>query len=252
MEINEEYINDYVKMAQQGDKEIHNALIRKYKTLVRAVIKKRMYDYSMGAKGIEQADLIQVGLMGLNKAILDYDFRKNVKFTTWATENIKSAVARYTRDVNLGMYLSRGAKELYKDYKHKKNELSYQLGREPTVEEVAEELNCECEKLQSVLKAYNMTSLESDPKHLTKILEKTFNQDECIFTKILIEKAISTLDDISKYIIIQRYFNDKSQAEIAKKIGKSQMYVSRKESDSKRKMKDYLISIGYEGVEDEN
>ena len=257
MEINEEYINDYVRAAQKGDKEIHEALLKKYECLIKSVINKIHFSYKRGGQGIEMDDLIQVGLIGLNKSILDYDFRKNVKFTTWATINIKSEISRYIRDTNLGMRVSRGAKELYKDYKQKKVELMDKLGREPNLREIAAELNVNEVNLNYIIRAYEVSSLDINQSILNDGKEvqlkdmaeyaHSYPEQDIILDKIMIEKAISILDDISQIIIKKRYFEEKSQAEIAKLIGKSQMYVSRKESDSREKMKDYLISVGYYG-----
>ena len=126
---------------------------------------------------------------------------------------------------------------------------------------MAAALNVDVTNLNRIIIAYEVSSLDTDKSVLhtgKEVKLKDIAEYECayqdqdiILDKIMIEKAISVLDDVSKIIIVRRYFKEQSQAEIAKAIGKSQMYVSRKEKESRKKMKDYLISIGYGGDQNE-
>lgn len=175
---------------------------------------------------VEYEDLYSVGCIGLCKAAKKFDENKGFKFSTYAVPVILGEIKQLLRDNN-PIKVSRSLKELSLKANRENNRLKLQLGREPTITELAKSLNTSAEHLSEALNAsLVIKSLDTDThlfcKEKTEIEEKTD-------AKITILQALDNLEQNDKKIIVLRYFKDKTQTEVAKELGLTQVQISRRE-----------------------
>lgn len=200
-------------------------------------------------RGYEIEDLYQIGVIGFIKAIKRFDYFYDVKLSTYAVPYIIGEIKIFLRDDGI-IKVSRGLKEL--NYKIKLLEQKYEKDEEKlTIEKVAKELKASKE---DILLAQNMTrnvesinSYCSDDSETEKeeilLTNKNENQENDIVQKIILKDAIKKLDTKEKELIILRYFKEKTQMEIAKMYGISQVQVSRMEKKILQKMRDDIKEI---------
>lgn len=200
-------------------------------------------------RGYEIEDLYQIGVIGFIKAIKRFDYSYDVKLSTYAVPYIIGEIKIFLRDDGI-IKVSRGLKEL--NYKIKLLEQKYEKDEEKlTIEKVAKELKASKE---DILLAQNMTrnvesinSYCSDDSETEKeeilLTNKNENQENDIVQKIILKDAIKKLDTKEKELIILRYFKEKTQMEIAKMYGISQVQVSRMEKKILQKMRDDIKEI---------
>lgn len=207
----------------EGNLYIVDALIRKY----------------LG-KGVDYDDLYQVGAMALVSAVERFDPSKGFEFRSFATPTILGEIKKHFRDREWSLKVPRRLKEVSGKVQETKEKLTTSLGRAPTVEELAGETGLSHEMIiqaQESAKAFGTYSLDGystgeDDKEATS-LEKFIGFEDTGFEKIEIEEIInSVLESFSetyRYIFKQRFILNKSQVEIARKLGVSQMTISRTE-----------------------
>ena len=227
----------FVKI-KAGDKEAREKFIQGNLRLVLSVIK-RFY-----GRGEHAADLFQIGCVGLIKAIDNFDLTLNVQFSTYAVPMIIGEVKRYLRDNN-SIRVSRSVRDLaYKTIQFKER-YTKEKGKEPTLDEIAKELEVTREDI-----AYSLDAIQ-DPVSLQEpiyndgnesifILDQikdTKNTDELWAEKITIAGALTKLNDREKTIIQKRFFDSKTQMEVAEEIGISQAQVSRLEKNAIKNIK---------------
>ena len=230
--------------AHQGDKEARDILFHENTGLIYSVAHRFL------GRGAEMEDLFQIGSIGLLKAVDKFDLSYDVKFSTYAVPMIAGEIKRFLRDDGM-LKVSRSIKEnQYRIYKMREK-LEKNLGREPTVTELAEELGIGEITLTDILKELGMTpeeiAMASDaatevesiyrPIHqgegtelqlLDKLPEKE-NRQERILDKIFLEELLNILGTEERRLICMRYFCDMTQTEVAKRLGISQVQVSRME-----------------------
>lgn len=229
-----------------GDEEARQAFIYGNLRLVLSVIQ-RFY-----GRGESADDLFQVGCVGLIKAIDNFDLSQNVQFSTYAVPMIVGEIKRYLRDNN-SIRVSRSIRDLaYKVIQYKERYLK-ENNREPTVEEIAKELQVEKEDIAFSLDAIqDPLSLQepvyndgSESIYIMDQVKDSKNTDELWAEKMTIMQVMKKLNEKEKEIITKRFFDGKTQMEVADEIGISQAQVSRLEKNAidriKRLYKWYLI-----------
>ena len=229
-----------IKLAQSGDENAKNILIKENTPLVKCVIK----HYKM--KGIEYEDLFQLGCVGFAKAINKFDASFNVKFSTYAVPMILGEVKRYLRDegyIKVSRSTKHQANEIKKFIEQYVNEFSHS----PSLDLIANKFNMD---VQDVVFTLDATKLplsiyeNIDNEENTSLVEKITNDDENIdltLEKITLKNLISKLPPKERKIIILRYFKDRTQMEIAKELGVSQVQVSRIENKILKDLKSSFL-----------
>ena len=218
---------------KKGDKEARNQFINGNLRLVLSVIQ-RFY-----GRGESADDLFQVGCVGLIKAIDNFDLNQNVQFSTYAVPMIIGEVKRYLRDNN-SIRVSRSVRDLAYKAIQIKEKLAKEKGREPTIEEIAKELNVEKEEIAFSLDAIQDPISLQEPVYndgsesifLMDQVRDSKNTDELWAEKMTIEGALERLNKKEKTIVIKRFFDGRTQMEVAEEIGISQAQVSRLEKSA--------------------
>ena len=224
--------------AQQGDEEAKGQLVQENMGLVWSLVRR------FTGRGYELEDLFQIGSIGLLKSIDKFDLSFNVKFSTYAVPMIVGEIKRFLRDDGM-IKVSRSLKETAYKARMLKEELMKEFNREPTISEIAAglemtvedvvealESNAEVESLSAVI-------YQGDGKPVTlsdKIDESPAIQSSLV-DKIVLSEMIDRLLPIEREIITLRYFEDRTQTEIAQALGISQVQVSRIEKRILKKMK---------------
>lgn len=228
---------DLFKRYQSGDDEAKEKLINGNLKLVLSVLK------SFSGRVDNLDDLFQVGVIGLIKAIDNFDLDHEVRFSTYAVPMILGEIKRYLRD-NSSLRVSRSIKDLaYKALKVK-DELTFKENKEPTTLEIAERLHIpEWEVVQALNSLKDTVSMfepiYNDGGDVIYLADQLSN-DESVYdleTKIALRNALQQIKEKEKYIILQRYMIGRTQTELAEEIGISQAQISRLEKNGLAKIK---------------
>ena len=228
-------------LAKAGDAEAMNMLIEANLPLVTSISKKfinRGYDYE---------DIYQIGCMGLVKAINNFDDKYNVKFSTYAVPMIIGEIKRFLRDDGI-IKVSRNVKSLAKKLHFDKEALTKKLNRDPSIDELAEFSGIDKEEILFALESsasmqYLYEVIHQDdgaPVLLIGKLSENAAEDKNLTEKIALKEALNSLDMKSRQIIVLRYFKDKTQIQVAKMLGISQVQVSRIEKKVLSEMRKQL------------
>ena len=217
-----------IPLAQGGDSDAMNKLIEMNLPLVSSLSKKFLN------RGYEYEDIFQVGSIGLVKAINNFNVDYDVKFSTYAVPMIIGEIKRFLRDDGM-IKVSRSVKTLAKKIHFDKQELIRKLDREPTIEELSEYTGIDKEELIFAMESttnlhYLYDTIHQDdgaPVLLIDKLSEEADESFDIVSKIALKEAINELDTKSKQVIMLRYFKDKTQNQVAKMLGISQVQVSR-------------------------
>lgn len=229
---NEEMM-ELIELSQNGDDEARDKLVYGNILLVLSVVKKFSH------RGENLDDLFQVGSLGLLKAIDNFDMVHGVRFSTYAVPMIIGEIRRYLRDNSL-IRVSRSLKDIaYKTMKFKE-EYIMKYGIEPTIEEIAKELQVEeidvvvaMEAMQEPVSIYTpIYSNGSDEILLMDQIKDDSNNEDKRILEMTVEEGIKKLNEREKNIIINRFYENKTQMEIAQEIGISQAQVSRLEKNA--------------------
>ncbi len=228
--------------AQAGDERAQELLVSHNLGLVRSVIKRFVN------RGYEKEDLFQLGCIGLIKAIKKFDASYDVRFSTYAVPMIMGEIKRFLRDDGI-IKVSRSLKQTASKIKISKERLTRELGREVTLQEIADDLNIGKEEIvmaldSSVHPEYLYDVIHHDdgsPIHLLDKIGETSNlEDSELVDRIVLKEVIAQLEPRERQIIVLRYFKDKTQTEIAEILGISQVQVSRIEKKILKYMKDVM------------
>lgn len=192
-------------------------------------------------------DLFQVGCIGLMKAIDNFDLSQNVRFSTYAVPMIIGEIRRYIRDNN-AIRVSRSLRDTAYHALQAREKLSYELGREPTVDEIAAKLELPKEDVVFAMDSIQepMSLFEpiyndgGDPIYLMDQVGDQKNTDHRWLESILVTQAIQHLSEREQAIIDLRFFQGKTQMEVAEEIGISQAQVSRLEKGALNQMRKYV------------
>jgi RNA polymerase sigma-B factor len=217
---------------EQGDLAARKQLIERYMSLVRSLA--RRYSY----RGEQLEDLVQIGAIGLIKAIDRFDVNRGVELTTYATPNIIGEIKRHFRDRGWAVRVPRGLQELNIQLSRLIEELTVQLGRSPTIAELAKGAGVSEEEVLEALesgRAYTSLSLsvgsaghddegELDPLESLGTEEHQYEVSE---DRAVLAPGFRVLDERERKILHLRFFEGLTQSQIAQQVGISQMHVSR-------------------------
>ena len=216
-------------------------LIRDNNGLIWSIVK-RFLD-----RGHEAEDLYQIAIIGFIKCIKKFDTSYDVKLTTYAVPYIMGEIKRFIRDDGL-IRVSRGIKELGFKIKELQNRYYNQNGHEISISQIAKELKISREEVASALEAlspivsiYDEAYSNGDGK-ISKIdqISSKIDEEKLIVDKIALQELLNRLNDSEKKVIILRFFRSKTQSQVAKILGVSQVQVSRIERKILKNMKDKL------------
>ena len=227
-----------IALAQQGDEAAKSALLEHNMPLIKSIVKR--YRNTV----IEYDDLIQLGSLGLYKAMMNFNQSFGVRFSTYAVPMISGEIKRQIRDDG-PIKVSRSTKALAILMNKYMEEFRNEKGREPTVSEIAEHFKTDefevvytLDSTKMPLSLYEKYDDDSSSYLIDNI--KTVDGTEDMIDKIMIKDLIESLDERDKKIILLRYYRDKTQSEVAKILGVSQVQVSRLESKILLSLKDKL------------
>ena len=220
--------SELLPLAKAGDTEAMNRLIEANLPLVTSISKKFMN------RGYDYEDIYQIGCMGLVKAINNFDDNYNVKFSTYAVPMIIGEIKRFLRDDGI-IKVSRNVKSLAKKLHFDKEALTKKLNRDPSIEELAEFSGINKEEILFALESsasmqYLYEVIHQDdgaPVLLIDKLSENAAEDKNLTEKIALKEVLNSLDTKSRQIIVLRYFKDKTQIQVAKMLGISQVQVAR-------------------------
>ena len=230
-----------IELAHQGDKAARDRLVTDNLGLVWSIVKR------FAGRGYEQEDLFQIGSIGLLKAIDKFDLQYQVRFSTYAVPMIAGEIRRFLRDDGM-MKVSRTLKELsYKAY-FAKEKLQEKLGRDPTLEELAEAMEVEKEELVMAMESSGEVESLHKPIYqkdgneiqLMDKLEETGEQEEKVLNQMLLMQLLEGLEKEERQLIYLRYFANQTQSQVGKELGISQVQVSRMEKKILNRMREKL------------
>ena len=215
---------------EDGDLQAREQLIEQYMSLVRSLA--RRYSY----RGEQLEDLVQIGAIGLIKAIDRFDLDRGVELTTYATPNIIGEIKRHFRDKGWSVRVPRGLQELNVKLSRLIEQLTVQLARSPTIPELAKAAGVEEEEVLEALesgRAYSSLSLsvggggdddDLDPLESIGTVEHQYEVSE---DRAVLAPGFRALDERERKILQLRFFDGLTQSQIAGQVGISQMHVSR-------------------------
>jgi len=228
-----------------GDPEARGLLIERHLPLVRSLARR------YANRGEPLDDLVQVGSIGLIKAIDRFDLERGVELATYATPTVIGEIKRYFRDKGWSVRVPRGLQELSLRLSQLVDELTIRLERSPTIAELAEAADVEEEEVLEALEsgqAYSAASLstpsggaegELDPLESIGGLEHEYDVSE---DRVLLEPGLAALDERERRIIHLRFWLGLTQSQIAQRVGISQMHVSRLIRRSLEKLRDEVAA----------
>jgi RNA polymerase sporulation-specific sigma factor len=240
-------MRELLRRARAGDKAAREKLINCNLKLVFNLVRR------FQNRGYELEDLFQIGCIGLMKAIDKFDLSYDVKFSTYAVPMIVGEIRRFLRDDN-PVKVSRSVKETAYRIQQARERLTGRLGREPSVGEVAAELGISREDVVMAMEAAQApTSIyetlhqdDGDPIYLLDQLRDGDEGELPWLDHITVKELLMSLPERDRKIIIWRFFEDKTQADVARRLGLSQVQVSRLERQALKKLKEMMRS-GEEG-----
>ena len=241
------YENDMkiIERAQSGSKEDMTKLIEDNNGLIWSIVRR------FGGRGYDIEDLYQIGSIGFIKAIQRFDTGFEVRLSTYAVPYILGEIKRYIRDDG-PIKVSRSIKELNVKILELQKEYFNKYGRDITLEEISKELKISKEEITMAMDSTRPVDSIESAKYRDNKTDKTVSILEQISTgkdeqteitnRITIKKLIGELDDKEKEIIMLRYYKQKTQMQVSKILGITQVQVSRIERKVLEKMKRKLIS----------
>ena len=223
--------------SHQGDKEARDTLFKENTGLIYSVAKRFL------GRGVEMEDLFQIGSIGLLKAVDHFDPSYEVRFSTYAVGEIK----RFLRDDGI-LKVSRSLKENCGRIYQAKEKLEKELGREPGLDEIAAEVELSLEEVILALEStaevesLHKTIYQGDGNDISlmdRLPEKENGQEQAL-DRIFLDEMLQSLDARERQLIGMRYFQNRTQTEIAAELGVSQVQVSRMEKRILKKLKEKI------------
>lgn len=222
----------FSEFTKNKNPQVREEIVKSYLNLVEYLARR------FRNRGEPLEDLIQVGTIGLMKAVDRFDPGREVEFTTYATPTIIGELKRYFRDKSWAVRVPRRLQELSLQINQIMGSLTQKLGRSPTVQEIAKELNTTPEEIAEAMEtgeAYNFVSLDramssSEEENSFSLMEYIGREDKVLQgteDRTSIAEAISVLSNREQKIVYLRFFKGLTQTEIAESLGISQMHVSR-------------------------
>ena len=232
---------ELLRRMHSGDKSARDELINGNLRLVLSVVQR------FTNRGENPDDLFQVGCIGLIKAIDNFDINQNVRFSTYAVPMIIGEIRRYLRDNN-PIRVSRSLRDLAYKALRSRDALVYRLNREPDIREIAEEMDAREEDVAMALEAIQDPVSLFDPIYqdggdaiyvLDQVKDARVDENDWV-RDISINQALQKLGERERNIIRSRFFEGRTQMEVAGEIGISQAQVSRLEKSALAQMRRYI------------
>lgn len=230
---------ELIRLSQAGEKDAKEQLIQMHSGLIWNVVRRFV------GRGIEAEDLYQIGAIGLIRAIDKFDFSYEVKFSTYAVPLISGEIKRFLRDDGI-IKVSRTLKENQWKIKKMTELLRNETGRDPTIEELADKLLMEPEEIMLSMEAVvEVDSMEQciygeDGREISlkDRIAAEKNEQEELMDHLFLQQLLGGLEERERRLIILRYYENKTQTQVAKILGISQVQVSRMEKRILRRMKE--------------
>lgn len=232
---------DLLKRLRAGENVKDEIVMGNLKLVLSAVKPYRSQKYSLD-------DLFQIGVIGLIKSIDNFDVSKNVMFSTYAVPMIRGEIKRYVRDSVSILRVSRQVKDLAYHCFKAKEELTQQLERSPTYEEISKYLNIKKEQVKEAFESFNpvmsfsepINNTDEDSLELYDIISDPEDLEEKVITNLTLKTALNSLNEIERRIIDNRYFEGLTQMEVAQEFNISQAQVSRLEKQALKNMRKFF------------
>ncbi len=231
-----------IERSHAGDKQAREVLIEKNLGLVHHIVKRFLN------RGVDAEDLFQIGCIGLMKAIDKFDLEFEVKFSTYAVPMISGEIKRFLRDDGM-VKVSRSLKENGWKITRAREQFQHEKGREPTLEEMSEVTGLSTEdvlmamdagaEVESIYKSIYQS--DGNEIYLVDQIASKNNEKERLLNHMLLGQLLSELDGEEKELIRLRYFQGKTQTDVAERMGISQVQVSRLEKRILRRMRDRAV-----------
>lgn len=231
-----------IERSHTGDKEAREVLIEKNLGLVHHIVKRFLN------RGVDAEDLFQIGCIGLIKAIDKFDLGYDVKFSTYAVPMIAGEIKRYLRDDGM-VKVSRTIKENGWKIKKAREKFQQEHVREPTLQELAEMTGLSVEETVMAMDAgaevesiYRLVyQSDGNEIYLADQLASKSNEKEKLLNHMLLKQLLSELKGEERELIFLRYFQGKTQTDVAERLGISQVQVSRLEKRILRRMREKAV-----------
>ena len=241
--LKEKELRQLLISTKEGNAEAREQVIIGNLRLVLSVIKK----FTNRSENAD--DLFQIGCMGLIKSIDNFDLGHNVKFSTYAVPMIIGELRRYLRDNN-SIRVSRSLKDISYKALLARDKLLLENNEEPTLTQIAKELNLPIEEVTSALNAIQQPVSIFEPMNhasndgddiliMDRVIDKV-NSDESWLQNISIKEGIKKLKEMERLVLTLRYFHGRTQTEVSEEIGFSQAHVSRLEKDALLHLRKYV------------
>ena len=236
-------IQELIIKAKAGDRAAQSKIVESNLGLVWSIVKR------FSNRGYDSEDLFQIGSIGLIRAIKKFDTTYDVKFSTYAVPMIMGEIKRFMRDDGI-IKVSRGLKETASKVRITKEIMTKELGREPSLGEIAERIKINQEDIIMAMEASNMpeslqsTIYEGDSSSLQlidKVSAKTEGAE--IEDKIALKQILQGMEPRERQIIVLRYFKENTQAQVAAMLGISQVQVSRIEKKILTNMRKKILEV---------
>lgn len=235
---------ELIKQARSGDKLARDKVIKNNMALVYSIVKR------FAGRGYDLEDLGQIGAIGLIKAVDKFDLNFDVKFSTYAVPLITGEIKRFLRDDGM-VKVSRSLKENGWRIRRMAEQLSLELGREATMEELCEAVEMKKEDVVLALEAGNeVESLhktvfqkEGSEIALMDRIPSEKDESEGVVNRLMLEQLLDELESKERELIELRYFEDKTQIQVAEALQMNQVQVSRLEKKILTEMRKKVISV---------
>ena len=230
-----------IERSHHGDKEAREILVQENTGLVGSIVRRYM------GRGTDSEDLFQIGIMGLIKAIDKFDLSYQVKFSTYAVPMIAGEIRRFLRDDGI-VKVSRTLKENSWKIRRESDLFRQRKGREPTVNELQECTGMTPEEIVQAMDfsvevdSIDRTVRQSDGSEISLLdrLQVENTRTEELLNRVMLEQLLAELPEKERRLIIMRYLQDRSQTEVARIMGVSQVQVSRLEKKILKQMRERL------------
>lgn len=232
--------DDLLLKAQQGDPQARDSIYQANVGLIYMVLER------FRGTSYDHEDLFQVGSIGLLKAIDKFDFSFQVRFSTYAVPMIIGEIKKFLRDDGI-VKVQRSYKELYGKIRWAQDKLRADLGREPSINEIASCLELDKEEVVLAMEAcqapaYIHDVMPGDEKEQSSLIDRLVSEETTVrmLEQMALREAMGKLDDREREVVLRRFFKDETQAVIAQDLGVSQVQVSRIEKAALTKLKNLL------------
>lgn len=226
-----------IRKAKEGDKQAAETLILENSGLIWSIARRYM------GRGVETDDLYQLGCLGFLKAIDGFDLEFGTQFSTYAVPKISGEIRRFLRDDG-AVKVSRGLKEQSAAIKGMRSKLTSLFGREPTIQEIADQLGLSPEEIaiaETATAATESIQQENgeDGFTLENVLTDTESEEKLV-ERIAVRQVVESLPEREKMVIQLRYYHGLTQQRVAKVMNVSQVQVSRIEKKALEKLREFM------------